>query len=148
VSSKGVFSLHWTSGPPRTGRSRLMSDPPEMEWRGLFRSTSDAFGRPTVCLPETKWVRCPTHQPIKCSSTKYLAAFTHFRSHTRIIGRGNLFDFAKMGAFTCSSFSRPKWISIAKSAKLCKSATDPQKHLSLSVAVRDRSTRPEFRDRK
>jgi len=53
-----------------------------------------SLGRPTVCLPETKWVRRPTHQPIKWSSTEYLAMFTHFRSHTRIIGKGSLFDFA------------------------------------------------------
>jgi len=30
------------------------------------------------------------------SSTEYLAIFTHFRSHTRIIGKGNLFEFATM----------------------------------------------------
>ena len=85
----GVFSLHWASGPPRTG---LETDflPSKMEWKSLGRF----LGRPTVCLPETKWGRRPTHQPIKWSSTEYLAMFTHFRSHTRIIGKGNLFDFA------------------------------------------------------
>ena len=36
----------------------------------------------------------PTHQPIKWSSTDYLATFTRFRSHTRIVGKGSLFDFA------------------------------------------------------
>jgi len=35
-----------------------------------------SLGHPTVCLPE------------------YLATFTRFRSHTRIIGKGTLFDFA------------------------------------------------------
>jgi len=49
-----------------------------------------SLGRPTVCLPETKWVQRPTHQPIKWSSADYLATFTR----TRIIGKGNLFDFA------------------------------------------------------
>jgi len=42
-----------------------------------------------------------------------------------------------------------KSFSVAKSAKLCKSATeklDPKKHLSLSVAVSDWSTRTDFRD--
>jgi len=37
-------------------------------------------------------------------------------------------------------FAQPKGISVAKSAKLCKSATEkrnPKKHISLSVAVRD-----------
>jgi len=37
-------------------------------------------------------------------------------------------------------FFASEWISVAKSAKLRKSATekrDPKKHLSLSVAVRD-----------
>ena len=37
--------------------------------------------------------------------------------------------------------SRPKWISVAKSAKLGKSATkkrDPKRHLSLSAAICDR----------
>jgi len=56
-----------------------------------------------------------------------------------------------LGAFVCSGFSRPKWISVAKSAKLRKSATekrDPKKHLSLSVAVRDWSIRTEFPGRK
>jgi len=48
-----------------------------------------SLGRPTVCLPETKWVPCPTHQPIKWSSTEYLAMFTRSRSHTRIIGKRN-----------------------------------------------------------
>jgi len=37
---------------------------------------------------------CPTHQPFKWSSTDYLAMFTPFRFHTRIIWKGNLFDFA------------------------------------------------------
>jgi len=48
-------------------------------------------------------------------------------------------------------FSQPKWISVLKSAKLRKSAAekrDPKKHLSLSVAICDRSTRTEFCDRK
>ena len=52
-------------------------------------------------------------------------------------------------AFACSAFSRPKLISVAKSAKLLKRATekrDPKKHLSLSAATG--STRTEFRDRK
>jgi len=45
-----------------------------------------------------------------------------------------------LGAFTYSGFSRPKWISVAKSAKLRKSMIekrDPKKHLSLSVATCD-----------
>jgi len=36
----------------------------------------------------------PTHQPIKWSSLDYLAMFTHLRPHTKIIEKGNLFDFA------------------------------------------------------
>jgi len=42
-----------------------------------------------------------------------------------------------LGPFACSGFSRPKSISVAKSAKLRESVTekrDPKKHLSLSVA--------------
>jgi len=31
-----------------------------------------------------------------------------------------------IGAFACSAFSRPKWISVAKSAKLLKSATESE----------------------
>jgi len=49
--------------------------------------------------------------------------------------------FLLLGAFVCSGFSRPEWISIAKSAKLCRSATekrDPKKHLPLSVTICDR----------
>jgi len=38
-----AFSLHRTSGPARTGRSRRTSDPSEMEWNGLVQSTSDAL---------------------------------------------------------------------------------------------------------
>jgi len=54
-----------------------------------------------------------------------------------------------LGAFAWSGFS--KSISVAKSPKLRKSATEKRnakKHLSLSVVVRNRSTRTEFRDRK
>jgi len=36
----------------------------------------------------------PTHQPIKLSLANYLATFAHFRSRTRIVGKGNLFEFA------------------------------------------------------
>jgi len=39
-------------------------------------------------------LRCTTHQPIKLSSTDYLATFTRLWSHTRIIEKDNLFDFA------------------------------------------------------
>jgi len=35
-----------------------------------------------------------THQPIKLSSTGYLAKFTLFRSRTKIVEKGNVFDFA------------------------------------------------------
>jgi len=45
-----------------------------------------------------------------------------------------------LGAFVCSGFSRPKWISVAKSARLRKSAAekrDPKKHLSPSVPICD-----------
>ena len=70
-----------------------------MDWTGLIRPTSDTLGRPTlqkrseqassdrprtlartsaVWLPETKWVRRLTHQPIKWSSTEYLAMLTRF----------------------------------------------------------------------
>jgi len=88
----GAFSLPRMSGPPRTGRSRRTSDPPEMAWKGLIRSTSDTLLTFNHLSPGDKV--SPTHQPIKCSSTEYLATFTHFRSHTRIIGKGNLCDFA------------------------------------------------------
>jgi len=33
---------------------------------------------------------CLAHQPIKLSFTDYLAMFTRFWSHTRILGKGNL----------------------------------------------------------
>jgi len=73
----------------------LETDPPEMEWKGLVRSALDALSkRPTVCLPETKRVRRSTRQPIKWSSREYLATLTRLQSHTRIIGKRNLFDFA------------------------------------------------------
>ena len=39
-------------------------------------------------------IRRPTHQPVKWSSTEYLAIVTRFRSHTKIIGKRNLFDLA------------------------------------------------------
>jgi len=45
------------------------------------------------------------------------------------------------GAFACSGFSRSKWISVAKSAKLLKSPTekrDPKKHFSPLVVICDR----------
>jgi len=45
-----------------------------------------------------------------------------------------------LGAFACSGFSQPQWISVAKSAKLRKSTTekrDLKKHLSLSVVICD-----------
>jgi len=53
--------------PSRNGLRRL---------RPIHLERSLSF--PTVCLPETKWVRRPTHQPIKWSSTEYLAMFTPF----------------------------------------------------------------------
>jgi len=40
---------------------------------------------------------CPwrsTYQPIKLSSTDYLVTFTRFRSRTRIVEKGHIFDFA------------------------------------------------------
>ena len=81
--------------PPRNGVNRP---------RPIFPRCS--LGCPTVCLPETKWVRRPTHQPIKWSSTEYLATFTRFQSHTRIIGKGNLFDFATISTrLTARSFT-------------------------------------------
>jgi len=46
-----------------------------------------------------------------------------------------------LGAFACSGFSGSKWISVAKSGKLLKNATeknDPKKHLLLSVTICDR----------
>jgi len=35
---------------------------------------------------------CPTHQPIRLSSTDYLAAFNHFRSLNRIVEKGNVIN--------------------------------------------------------
>ena len=45
-----------------------------------------------------------------------------------------------IGVFACSDFSRPKCITVTKSAKLCKSVAeklDPKKHLSFLVAICD-----------
>jgi len=53
TATNDAFLLRRTSGPPQTGRSRRMSDPPEMEWKGLVRPLRCS----TVCLPEKKWVR-------------------------------------------------------------------------------------------
>jgi len=53
--------------------------------------------------------------------------------------------------FTCSVFSRPKWISVAKSAKLLKGATemlDPKKHHSLLVAIWDQKNANRIPQRK
>ena len=105
VTTYGTFSLDVRSAsdgtletdvrPPRNGVKRPCPI-------GLGRS----LGRPTVCLLETKWVRRPTHQPIKWSSKEYLAMFNRFRSHTKIIGKGNLFDFAtiftQLTAWSCT----------------------------------------------
>jgi len=93
TNPKGGFSLHWASGPPRTGRSGWTSYPKKWSEKASSGPPRTFSRGPTACLPETKSVWCPTHQPIKCSSTEYLAMFTHFRSHTRIIWKGNLFDF-------------------------------------------------------
>jgi len=48
--TKSAFSLYRTFGPPRTECLGRTSDPPEMEWKGLVRSTSDALSdvRPFV----------------------------------------------------------------------------------------------------
>jgi len=54
------------SGPPRT--------PDRLSPRDKMNTTSDSS----------------TNQMV---FTEYLAMFTHFRSHTRIIGKENLFDF-------------------------------------------------------
>jgi len=55
---KGAFFLHRAFSPPRTERSRPTSDPPR---NGVKRPRLIGLGhsleRPTVCLPETKWVR-------------------------------------------------------------------------------------------
>jgi len=106
VGPKGAFSLHRASGLPRTGRSRRTSYPQKWSEKRRRVRLERSLGHPTICLPETGWVWRPTHQPIKCSSTEYLAMFTPFRSHTRIIGKGNLFDFAtiftQLTARSCS----------------------------------------------
>ena len=60
------------------------------------------------------------------------AIFTHILSL--------IIQVQSLGACPCSGFSRPKWITVAKSAKLHKSATekrDPKKHLSLSATLRN-----------
>jgi len=51
-----------------------------------------------------------------------------------------------IGAFACSAFSRSKWILVAKSAKLLKSATKSIFHSRSRSATE--STQTEFRDRK
>ena len=96
--SKGAFSLHRASDLPQTRCSKWTSDPPEMEWKDPVRLASDALSQTSDHLsPRDKMslisLVCPTHQPIKWSSTDYLATFTRFWSHTRIIGKGKLFDF-------------------------------------------------------
>ena len=47
--TKAAFALHQASDRPQTGRSTWTSDPPIVPRCSL--------GHPTVCLPETKWVR-------------------------------------------------------------------------------------------
>jgi len=91
------------SGPPQTGRSRQTFDPPEMERKGLLQSASDTLSdvRPSVSQRQNMssiGLGHPTHQPIKSSFADYLAMFTRFRSHTRIVGKVNLFDFATIFA--------------------------------------------------
>ena len=56
-----------------------------------------SLGRPAVYLPDKMipvGLGRPFQQPIKSSFADYLAMFTRFRSHTRIVGKGNMFDFA------------------------------------------------------
>jgi len=43
--------------------------------------------------------------------------------------------FDTIGAFACSGFSRPEWISVAKLLKSAAEKRDPKKHLSFSVAI-------------
>jgi len=82
--------------------------------KGLVRSASDAPSDARPCVSQRQnspiGLRCPTHQPIELSSmeylatfTRYLAMFTRLRSHTRIVAKGNLFDFAMI--FTCMTNS-------------------------------------------
>jgi len=58
---------------------------------------------------------------------------------------------ASLGAFVCSGFSRPKWISVTKAAKLRKSVTekrDPKSIFHFRSRSATESTGTEFRDRK
>jgi len=59
--------------------------PPEMEWKGLVRTTSDALSdvRPFVSQRQNE---SDVQLINQWSSTEYLAMFTRFWSHTRIIG--------------------------------------------------------------
>ena len=68
-SPKGAFLLHWASGPPLTRRPRRTSYPKNGVKKRRQVRLGRSLGRPTVCLPETKRVRHPTHQQIKWSST-------------------------------------------------------------------------------
>jgi len=70
------------------------------------------------------------HRPVESFSSEFRISINSFSERT----------LWSIGAFACSGFSWPKWISVAKCAILHKSTTgkcDPKKHLPLSIAICD-----------
>ena len=94
ILNAGVLRRFFTPSSVRSASNRTLETdglPPKMGWKSVVGSASDVLSdvRPFVSQRQNGY-----DQPIKWSSTEYLAMFTHFRPHTRIIGKGNLFVFA------------------------------------------------------
>jgi len=110
-SKRSLMALfHSTRCPVRLGPDARDGRPTPQKWSE--KASSDRLrmlSRAPDCLAPRDKVS-PTHEPIKWASSEYLAMmFTSFWSHTRIIGKGNLFDFAAiLAGLTARSCSRQR----------------------------------------